>query len=97
MEVRISRILAPVAEHQTQPRPFKACLEAKNLCLVEWVWVHEDDLGGKEAKEVHTTATRVLSHSQRRASAHLFAGGPAGGLPEAQTTRNKQDGCSPVI
>ena len=31
------------------------------------------------------------------ASAHLFAGGPAGGLPEAQTTRNKQDGCLPVI
>ena len=48
-------------------------------------------------EEVHTTATWVLSHSQRRASAHLFAGGPAGGLLEAQTTRKKQDGCSPVI
>ena len=25
VEVRISRILAPVAEHQAQPRPFEAC------------------------------------------------------------------------
>ena len=30
MEVRISRILAPVAEHQAQPRPFNACC---------WPWI----------------------------------------------------------
>ena len=30
MEVRISRILAPVAEHQTQPKPFNACC---------WPWI----------------------------------------------------------